>query len=175
VDYFRQNFGGRVVLVALVLLATAIAAVVVARRPGSTRRSERVARTSRVCFVGFVAAAIAATTNGLGGGQGFIWGIGDGGLELSDLRRFPNTIQSVLLVGNVAIYIPVGLSAAIGWPLQGGRSLLASVAVPIVVEGLQVVLLQGVGSTDDVILNAIGVLTGRLMGAGVRRVVVPLV
>jgi hypothetical protein len=164
VDYFRQNFGDRVLIVALVLLATGIAAVVVARPPGSTGPRDSVARVSRVSFVGFVAAAIVATTSAIGRGQGFIWGIGDGGLELSDLGRFPDTIQSVLLVGNVAIYIPVGLSAALGWPLHGMRSLLTALAVPAVVESLQVVVLQGVGSSDDFILNALGVLFGWLLG-----------
>jgi len=102
----------------------------------------------------------------------FVWGVGDDGLRAwsSDLPRFPHTIQSVLLVGNVSIDVPVGLSAALGWLRSLGRSLLVPIAVPAVVEGLQVFILRGVGSTDDYILNAIGVLTGWSMGVGARRV-----
>ena len=46
-----------------------------------------------------------------------------------------------------------------------------TIVVPAVVEGSQVFVLQGVGSTDDFILNAIGVPTGWFMGVGARRVV----
>jgi hypothetical protein len=167
-DYFRQNFGDRVLLVAFVLLATSIAAVVAAVSRTPARPSDRVARVARVCSAGFVVAAIVATTSGIGAGQGFIWGIGDGGLRSwsSDLARFPDTIQSVLLVGNVAIYTPFGASVALGWQVDGMRPLSIALAVPAVVEGLQVVVLQGIGSTDDFILNAIGVGAGWLLARG---------
>ena len=166
-DYFRQNFGDRMLVAAIVLLVTAIAAAVAARRPGPFSRLERAAQVSRVCSVGFVAAAVVATTNGIGSGQGFIWGIGNGGLNAADLARFPHTIQSVLLVGNVLLFIPFGLSAALGWPQHSARSLLVALAVPIVIEFLQLVVLQGVASADDIILNATGVLTGWLLGRAV--------
>jgi hypothetical protein len=166
VDYFIDNFSDRVAWVAAI---TAIALIVAAIAASVAPEGERMRRFARVSCAGAAACAAAATTTGLGDGGGFVWGLGDGGLNQwsDDLRRFPDTIQSVLLVGNVVLYIPLGLFAAVGWPERRVLLLGVALGVPIVIEALQAVFLRGVGSLDDVVLNVIGVLGGWLIGTAI--------
>jgi hypothetical protein len=169
VHYFIENFAGRLTQVFFVATITIVSASLLAR---AAPVGERARRFAQVCFVGSAVSAAVATTTGLGDGGGFVWGLGDGSLDQwsKDLSRFPDTIQSVLLVGNVVLYVPVGLFAALGWPRSRWMLLGVCLLIPITVESLQPVALRGVGSTDDVVLNAIGVAIGWLAGAGVTVV-----
>jgi hypothetical protein len=124
----------------------------------------------RVFAVGLAVAALAATTTpGPRKAGGFEWAIGSGGLSdwRSDLERFPDTIQSVLLVGNVLIYIPVGFCAALGWSRRLVVALLVTMTVPALLELSQGWgLIRGHGATDDFLLNSLGVLVGWSLGSG---------
>jgi hypothetical protein len=169
VQYFFTNFSDRLLRVTVVLICCLIIALIVGLR--SARAGSSPGRAvARVFAVGFAVAAMAATTTpGPRMGGGFEWAIGSGGLSdwRSDVERFPDTIQSVLLVGNVLIYMPVGFCAALGWPRRLGVALLVTLTVPALLELSQGWgLLRGHGATDDFLLNALGVLVGWSLGAG---------
>jgi hypothetical protein len=121
---------------------------------------------ARLLAGGSVALILAATVGlrGLDGSGGdWILGIGDGGPRwwASDLRDFPETVQSILLVGNVALYVPLGLLGAGGSPPgRRGRVLLACAALSPAIELLQATVLSGGGATDDVVLNLLGLRSG---------------
>jgi hypothetical protein len=168
VDYFLNNFGTNIKLTVIAGVVSFTAACLVAIRQ---RRRGRPALgpAARVLTVGSVAMIVTATTsNGFGSGGGFEWTIGDSGLGSwrTDLGAFPETIQSVLLVGNVALYVPLGFFALFGWRRENPLVVLATcLAVSAIIEALQTSVLRGVGSADDFILNAIGMVTGWILGS----------
>jgi glycopeptide antibiotics resistance protein len=70
-------------------------------------------------------------------------------------------ISMVNLVGNIALFIPVGFLASwiyrrMTWP----KALMLAVAVGLVIEGMEAVFRVGIFDVDDVILNALGVVIG---------------
>lgn len=116
--YFLDHYGNQLAAFVLISCGSLVVAVIAGR--GAKRNGEVVAtKVARVGAVGLASAAVAATTmNGVGSGGGFQWTVGEAGLSAwsADLARFPETVQSVLLVGNVAVYVPLGVCLAIGWP-----------------------------------------------------------
>jgi hypothetical protein len=166
-DYFFANFRSNIVAALGVTVATLVVTVFAAV---NARRRGRSMLTAclRVLAVGAAAAAVTATTlNGAGSGGSLRWGIGEGGLDdwRTDLARFPDTIQSVLLVGNVLLYVPVGFLSVVAWrTVRWPVVLIGCLVLPAAVELLQAAALRGVGSTDDFLLNALGICVGWLIG-----------
>jgi glycopeptide antibiotics resistance protein len=89
----------------------------------------------------------------------------------NDLAQFPHTQPSALLVGNVAVYVPVGFFVALGWFRRAGLALLVALAVPFAAEWAQARFLSGDGSTDDFLLNALGLTVGWTLGMAVGLVI----
>ena len=164
--YFLGHHGNQLAAFVLISCGTLAVAAIVGVR--AKREGERGAtQVARAGAVGFALAAFAATTmNGVGSGGGFQWTIGEAGLRTwsADLARFPETVQSVLLVGNVAVYVPLGICLAIGWPRRRLSAIIVAALVPISVEVLQSLALRGVGSSDDIILNLLGIMVGWSVG-----------
>ncbi len=70
-------------------------------------------------------------------------------------------IVGINLVGNIVLLIPVGfLVPFIYRKMTWQKSLILAVAIPLVIEGLQVVLRLGIFDIDDVILNGLGIMIG---------------
>lgn len=159
-DYLRENFADRYAVSLAVALTSVAFAVWI-------RRVRGVTYAIRVCAYGAAMVAAVATSLpfGFDSPDPFLWRLGEGGLSgwAEDLGDFPTTIQSVLLVGNVVLFVPLGLFVALGW--RGSvRPLLAALAVPLSIEVLQAAVLRGVGSLDDLLLNALGILIGWTLG-----------
>jgi len=80
----------------------------------------------------------------------------------SYLRGEPRwSIAMLNLVGNIALFVPVGfliplVFRRLNWPV----ALLSAVAVGLSIETAQVILHVGIFDIDDVILNALGVVIG---------------
>lgn len=91
---------------------------------------------------------------------------GDSLGRLEVLHADPNSLAAVLVVLNVALFVPLAGFAVLGW----GRPwtvLLVAVAVSMGIETVQLVALSRVAATDDVILN----LAGAVLGIGLGRVI----
>lgn len=79
------------------------------------------------------------------------------------------------LLGNVALFIPLGLLTPFLWGTAFSRKLLLVMfGVPLIVEGLQALLRSGVVDVDDVLLNAFGIMTGRLLVLLAHRLCAPV-
>jgi hypothetical protein len=159
----------------LVAMATAVTAGVVAIRRRRARRPV-LAPTSRVLAVG--CAMVVVTAMSLPHTWPPQWeGIGDlvlapGRGGLSDWRVLieePNSLAAVLLVANVLLYIPLSLFSTLAWPGIGGPVLLGCLALSLLVELVQLVLLGRVASVDDVLLNMAGAVIGHAIGVGLLR------
>lgn len=97
----------------------------------------------------------------------------------ADLRQLADVVQAfgslalVLLVLNVVIFVPAGFFGGLA-NLEWRRTVALVFATSIGIELLQLSLLAGVASLDDVLLNALGgglgFLAGRLVRAGSARV-----
>jgi hypothetical protein len=98
---------------------------------------------------------------------------GEGGVRrgLEELFEFPpDSAVAALLVGNIALYVPLGFFAAIGWSGRSRRyALLGCWGLSLAVELGQLtgILGGGVAATDDLLLNAFGALVGWLLGGAV--------
>ncbi|HUS26183.1 MAG TPA: VanZ family protein [Nevskiaceae bacterium] len=70
-------------------------------------------------------------------------------------------IAGVNLIGNIALLVPIGLLAPFVFRNMTWKKYLAlSVAAGLIIEITQAVLRLGIFDIDDVILNALGVMTG---------------
>ena len=94
---------------------------------------------------------------------------GHGGFDWRDLVYEPNTVTSLLIVLNVLLYIPLGFFGALGWRYRPRRVFLACVALSVLIEIAQLVVLNGYAATDDLILNTAGAAVGVLLGVWFRR------
>lgn len=89
---------------------------------------------------------------------------------LSYLHDDHRPLAIVNLVGNVALFVPIGwLALVIFRRMTWLHSLVLAVAAGLVVEGAQVLLQVGEFDVDDLILNALGVVIGRAGFALVAR------
>jgi glycopeptide antibiotics resistance protein len=81
---------------------------------------------------------------------------------LAYLGGEPMSLIALLnLVGNVALFVPIGF--LVPFVYRGVRwrtSLVLAVGAGLVIEGMQVVLGVGIFDIDDVILNSLGVMVG---------------
>ena len=70
-------------------------------------------------------------------------------------------IATVNLVGNIALFVPIGCLVPVLWRRMSWQGSVAlGVAAGLAIEGLEVAFHTGVFDIDDVILNAIGVMIG---------------
>ena len=167
-----SQFGFNLALAAAVVVLSGAAASIVAVRRGREDQP-RWPAVARVLTAGAV--PLIVVTTALPDGWPIRWGPGGdlvlepgtGGLRTwaTDLSEFPQTLASILLVANVALYMPLAFFAVIGW---GGRYrariLLGCLALSLTVELVQYVGLEGVAATDDVLLNMLGAVSGYLLG-----------
>jgi glycopeptide antibiotics resistance protein len=81
---------------------------------------------------------------------------------LPQLRGQPRWSSAIInLIGNTVLFVPVGfLVLSVYRRMRWQRSLVLAVAVGVTMEVMQGVLRVGVVDVDDVILNALGVLSG---------------
>jgi glycopeptide antibiotics resistance protein len=87
------------------------------------------------------------------------------------LRGEAMSLISLLnLVGNVALFVPVGFLAPLVFRTVSWRGCLAiAVGFGLAVEGAQVLLRVGIFDIDDVLLNGLGVMIGYWAFAGLVR------
>ena len=77
-----------------------------------------------------------------------------------------NTQLSLIkLLGNVALFVPLGLCVQVLTRWSVKSTILIGIAVSLVVEILQFLLSRGTSTTGDVILNCGGTLIGALVGS----------
>jgi glycopeptide antibiotics resistance protein len=70
-------------------------------------------------------------------------------------------IAGINLVGNVALLVPIGFLAPFVYlHMTWKKTLALAVTVGLAIEGMQTVLRVGIFDIDDVILNALGVMSG---------------
>lgn len=125
---------------------------------------------SRVLAVGSAIVIFVAT--GLPRDWPLDWGggdlklrLGDGGLaDWEHVIREPNSLAALLIVLNVALYIPLGFFAVLGWRRHVTGVLAACLFVSIGVEVAQLFVLSGIAATDDVLLNMAGAVAGVILG-----------
>ena len=173
-DALLNNFSLAIRLSAVVAVATWVSTlmtVVRRRREGRTL----VVGGARVCAVGF--AVIAMISTSVRGRRLVFESGGDlvlvpGGAGLGDLEQIaadPTSLAAMLLVGNVALYIPVALAAVIGWYPHRRKVLVGCLFLSLFVESLQFAALGRVAALDDVVLNMIGTAIGYAAAVWVVR------
>lgn len=84
--------------------------------------------------------------------------------RLGVLHTDPTSLAAVLLVLNVALFVPFPCFSVLGWGRPRAVLFIAAM-VSISIEAAQFVALSRVAATDDVILNMLGALLG--IGFGV--------
>lgn len=170
-----SNFGLAAMLSAVVIVVTVVAAALVFARARLSGRPA-LGPTARVAAIGSACLIFAATAAPYSWPlERYGWGdlileLGRGGLR--DLARFldaPNSLAAMLAVANVALYVLLTFSAALGWPPRGAAILGAALVISLTVETLQFVVLDRVAATDDVVLNMSGAIIGLALGLMVRR------
>ena len=90
-----------------------------------------------------------------------------GNVSLEPFKTF--SYSSYVLIGNIALFVPFGLLAALLWRCFGWwKALLTGGGITLFIECCQLF----VGRTfdvDDLMLNTLGVFAGFLLALGVRR------
>lgn len=177
-DTLAGNFGLAFTLSVVVLGATAVAASVAWLRASRGARPAAVA-VARAVAPGAALLIVAATATPfrwppeLGTGD-LALGIGAGGLgNLPRVLAQPGSLAWMLLLLNLSIYAPLTFSAALGWPTRRWSILAAALGLSLLVEALQLLVLDRVAATDDVLLNMAGATVGLLFGFGMRRGIGP--
>ena len=81
---------------------------------------------------------------------------------LPQLRGRPRWSSAIInLVGNTVLFVPIGFLAHLIYrKMRWQRSLVLAIAVGVAMEVMEGTLRVGVVDVDDVILNALGVMTG---------------
>jgi drug/metabolite transporter superfamily protein YnfA len=156
-----------------IAVVTSVAAALVILRSRDARHA--IKPVSRVLAVGWV--LVIAVATGFPRDWPPDWGAGDlelipgtGGLSnWRDVIREPNTLDSLLIVLNVVLYVPLAFFLTLAWPQRPGRVLAACVGLSLVVEIAQLVVLDGVAAVDDVFLNMAGAVVGVVLGLAVSR------
>jgi glycopeptide antibiotics resistance protein len=79
------------------------------------------------------------------------------------------SIALINLVGNIALFVPIGFIVPFVYRRTTWRNSLAlAVAFSLVIEGMQAVLRLGIFDVDDVMLNSFGVTVGHFIFTGRR-------
>ncbi|WCM63143.1 VanZ family protein [Paenibacillus polymyxa] len=87
------------------------------------------------------------------------------------MESFPFRVWGVNLLGNIGVFIPFGILVPIIWvSMRSIGSLLLTIVIALVIlEVSQMVLGAGTMDVDDIILNVLGVLCGRVAYVFVRK------
>ena len=159
------QFGPAVVLSIVVAIGTLIAVVSTVRR--STDRATAWRAAARIVAVGSLLVIVAATAlpRTFTEGRELVLEIGGASLgDLADYLANPRSFESVLLVLNVAMYVPLAFGATVGWPRMRAAVVPLCLALSVAIESSQYLLTERAATTDDVILNGSGALIGWLLG-----------
>jgi glycopeptide antibiotics resistance protein len=78
-------------------------------------------------------------------------------------------LSLIKLVGNVALFMPLGMCSQVLTRWSVKSTVLVGVAVSLIVETLQFLLSRGTSTTGDVILHCSGTLIGALVGSELLR------
>ncbi len=151
-------------LVLVVVAGTAVGASVV----GFDRaRSHRLwlPAVFRILTGGSILVIVAATAMPFADGFRFDGDLvlAPGGAGLGDLDQFladPASLAGILLVSNIALYVPLAFFAVIGFHQRRHLVLVGCLILSLMVEATQFLLLGRVAATDDVILNMTGAALG---------------
>ena len=169
----RSQFGPSLILVAVVVTVAVVAAAIAARRAAAAGGSP-LGAAARALAAGAVAATILATalpkrlaieTDGdlvLRLGQG---GLGDWHILFDD----PTSLASVELVANVGLYATVAFTMTLGWFRQRRFVLPVCLALSVLIEAAQYLVLGRVAALDDVLLNGAGAAVGYLGALALTR------
>ncbi|AHC19504.1 MULTISPECIES: VanZ family protein [Paenibacillus] len=87
------------------------------------------------------------------------------------MESFPFRVWGVNLLGNIGVFIPFGILVPIIWvSMRSIGSLLLTIVIALVIlEVSQMLLGAGTMDVDDIILNVLGVLCGRVAYVFVRK------
>lgn len=160
----RSNFGPSLALTAVTVVVALIAAAIVARRCHHAGLPWLDA-AARVLAWGSVAAVIVATALprriGIETGGDLVLELGRAGL--GDWRRFfddPLSLQSIQLVANMLLYAAAGFTMVVGWYRLRYRVVPICLALSVMIETAQFLVLGRVAALDDVLLNVAGAALG---------------
>lgn len=152
----------------LLVLAVVLAglASVAAALPALQRRDATGAWTAvtRVLLAGAVLAVLAVTLTGGAAGTGVNLVPGEG--IKTALRNANSELGLVNLVGNVVMFVPVGLLLPLATRLRFGGTVAACAALSILVECVQLTTGRSL-DVDDVLLNTLGGVVGAGLGLAV--------
>lgn len=87
-----------------------------------------------------------------------------------EVPMFSKSLMAIKLFGNVALFVPFGISLQLILRRQIWVTVAAGLTTSLCVEVLQYLLVRGTSSTGDLILNC----AGALVGAGVSCLSVDL-
>jgi len=150
-----------------------IAAIIILRSRDARQATKHVSRVLAVgaVFVIFVATGLPRDWPLHWGGGDLKLRLGQGGLgEWRHIINEPNSLAALLIILNVVLYIPLAFFATLGWRRNVLAVLAACLLVSLGVEFAQLVALNGVAATDDVLLNFSGAVGGTIIGViAVRR------
>ncbi|WP_336076896.1 VanZ family protein [Paenibacillus sp. 203] len=87
------------------------------------------------------------------------------------MESFPFRVWGVNLLGNIGVFIPFGILVPIIWvSMRSIGSLLLTIVIALVIlEVSQMLLGAGTMDVDDIILNVLGVLCGRVAYMFLRK------
>ncbi|MGF9641891.1 VanZ family protein [Paenibacillus sp. MABNS29] len=87
------------------------------------------------------------------------------------MESFPFRVWGVNLLGNIGVFIPFGILVPIIWvSMRSIGSLLLTIVIALVIlEVSQMLLGAGTMDVDDIILNVLGVLCGRIAYVFLRK------
>ncbi|MCP3794419.1 MULTISPECIES: VanZ family protein [Paenibacillus] len=87
------------------------------------------------------------------------------------MESFPFRVWGVNLLGNIGVFIPFGILVPIIWvSMRSIGSLLLTIVIALVIlEVSQMLLGAGTMDVDDIILNVLGVLCGRVAYVFLRK------
>ncbi|KEO76536.1 MULTISPECIES: VanZ family protein [Paenibacillus] len=87
------------------------------------------------------------------------------------MESFPFRVWGINLLGNIGVFIPFGILVPIIWvSMRSIGSLLLTIVIALVIlEVSQMLLGAGTMDVDDIILNVLGVLCGRIAYVFLRK------
>ncbi|MHB0864257.1 VanZ family protein [Paenibacillus sp. SEL3] len=87
------------------------------------------------------------------------------------MESFPFRVWGINLLGNIGVFIPFGILVPIIWvSMRSIGSLLVTIVIALVIlEVSQMLLGAGTMDVDDIILNVLGVLCGRIAYVFLRK------
>lgn len=169
----RSQFGLSLFLVAIVVTTAVLAAAVAAARAPAGGGAKRTA-AARVLAAGALTVTLVATALpqrlGIATDGDLVFRLGAGGLgNWRILFEDPTSLASVELVGNVLLYTAICFTLTLGWYAHRWLVLPVCVALSVLIETVQYLVLGRVAALDDVVLNGAGAAVGHLVAMAVMR------